>query len=124
MRTPLLVGLLLALSLPTIGAARRDYVPVPAGYRYAGIVGTLAWPALHAIFVGMGSASRSLIKARRQLRRTGSVSTGTAREVPSSAGDEAFPLATTTATASRFFRCRWASPFRVSGSPSGTCQGG
>ena len=50
----LLITLLLALSLPPVGAARRDVVPVPAGYRYTGIVGTLASPASHAIFVGDG----------------------------------------------------------------------
>jgi hypothetical protein len=34
--------------------ARTTYIPVPAKYRFTGVVGTLASPASHAIFVGDG----------------------------------------------------------------------
>ena len=36
------------------GVRSGDYIPVPAAYRFTGIVGTLASPASHAIFVGDG----------------------------------------------------------------------
>jgi hypothetical protein len=34
--------------------ARNNYIPVPAKYRFTGVVGTIASPASHAIFVGDG----------------------------------------------------------------------
>jgi hypothetical protein len=55
MRILTIVAVMAALFLPAdVVLARGDYIPVPGKYRFTGVVGTLASPASHAIFVGDG----------------------------------------------------------------------
>jgi hypothetical protein len=49
-----LATLVVALLVPPATLARQSYIPVPAKYRFTGVVGTIASPAAHAIFVGDG----------------------------------------------------------------------